>query len=85
MRNTCLAIMALSAALTGCAQDDYLRTEGLTEIAGNSVAANTALQVVDPWPEGVEDTDLEVPADRAGPAGAGGPAKAPATTTGANP
>ncbi|QKV17785.1 hypothetical protein [Oricola thermophila] len=40
--------------------------EGITLGAGNSVAANSALQIIDPWPSGVQDTDLVVPAERGG-------------------
>jgi hypothetical protein len=84
MRLTLLGLAALCAALAGCAKDDYLRTEGLTETVGDSIAHNNALQIIDPWPEGVEDTDLDVPADRGGPVPAGGGATPPATG-GANP
>lgn len=47
--------------LQGCAREDTLRTEGLTLGAGDAIARNSALQIIDPWPNGVEDTDLEVP------------------------
>lgn len=74
--------------LSGCAQDDLIRSEGPTLTAGNATAANTAMQIVDPWPVGVEDTDFEVPSDRGGDGedGSGGtaPGSAPTTTT-ANP
>jgi hypothetical protein len=86
MRHTLIAAMLLSLPLAGCAQDDYLRTEGLTMTAGDAVAKNAALQIIDPWPAGVEDTDLDVPADRADPAvGEGKPAAAATTGGGANP
>lgn len=64
MRLTLIGMIALSALLTGCAKDDLLRTEGLTMTAGDSIARNKALQVIDPWPAGVEDTNLRVPAVR---------------------
>jgi hypothetical protein len=54
----------LASVLSGCAQDDYLRTEGLTLEAGDSVARNSMLQIIDPWPQGVEDAQLLPPADR---------------------
>jgi hypothetical protein len=59
-------IIALTAAvlLQSCAREDVLRTEGLTLGAGDAMARNTALQVVDPWPNGVEDTDLLIPNSR---------------------
>jgi hypothetical protein len=87
MRHTLIAAAILSLALAGCAQDDYLRTEGLTMTAGDAVAKNAALQIIDPWPAGVEDTSLEVPADRSDPNdGEGETPSAPATTGGsANP
>jgi hypothetical protein len=52
------------ALLQACAREDTLRTEGLTLGAGDAMARNTALQVIDPWPAGVEDTDLVVPNTR---------------------
>jgi hypothetical protein len=79
MRHILIAAMLLSLPLAGCAQDDYLRTEGLTMTAGDAVAKNAALQIIDPWPEGVEDTALEVPADRTDPTE--GDSKPAASTT----
>ena len=32
--------------------------------AGDAIAANTVMQMVDPWQYGVQDTELSVPADR---------------------
>lgn len=55
-----LATIALSA---GCATEETARMDGLTVGAGNAMAANTVMQMVDPWPRGVEDTTLIVPAD----------------------
>ena len=66
MRTTIAASIALAGLLTGCAQDDFMRTEGLTLEAGNAVATNSALQIIDPWPNGVDDTELNPPADRGG-------------------
>ena len=59
-----ISVLAAATLLASCAKDDALRTEGLTLGAGDAIARNTALQVIDPWPEGVEDTDLLVPNDR---------------------
>ncbi|MFW8696367.1 hypothetical protein, partial [Mesorhizobium japonicum] len=58
----------------GCTSDDYQRTEGPTLAAGNAQAANTVMQMVDPWKYGVQNTRLLVPAKRDAPA-----------TTGTNP
>ena len=55
-----LATIALSA---GCATEETARMDGLTVGAGNAMAANTVMQMVDPWPRGVEETNLIVPAD----------------------
>lgn len=56
-------LTVLAAAMAGCATDEYQRIDGITSGAGNAIAANTVMQMVDPWPIGVDDTDLEVPAD----------------------
>lgn len=85
MRLIKVAATALTFLLAGCAQDDYLRTEGLTMTVGDAIAKNSALQAVDPWPEGVEDTALEVPADRGGPNSEDAKASAPSTVAGTNP
>lgn len=58
------AVIATAVVGTGCTSDDHLRIEGLTPGAGNAIAANTAMQMVDPWQYGVQHTDLDVPADR---------------------
>jgi hypothetical protein len=85
MRLIKIAAISIAALLAGCASDDYQRTEGLTMTAGDAVARNSALQVIDPWPEGVEDTSLEVPADRSDPAGEGVKPVAATAASGANP
>jgi hypothetical protein len=61
-----LLTTALFASITlsaGCATEETARMDGLTVGAGNAMAANTVMQMVDPWPRGVEDTTLIVPAD----------------------
>jgi hypothetical protein len=80
-------VLLVCAGLGGCAQDDYLRTDGLTVGAGDAIAANTAMQMVDPWQYGVQNTRLKVPAqrgaaDQASPADTAAYDKAPTTTTG---
>jgi hypothetical protein len=62
------AIIGLSALGSGCIGDDYRRADGLTDGAGNAMAANTVMQMVDPWQDGVQDTRLLVPAVRGSPA-----------------
>ncbi|MCB1424944.1 MAG: hypothetical protein KDJ89_04090 [Notoacmeibacter sp.] len=65
MGRTSMMIMAGAAVfLAGCTHEAYQRNEGVSSYAGNAIAANTAMQMVDPWPAGVEDTALETPAER---------------------
>ncbi len=56
-----IAAGAMLAGATGCASEHYRRGDGITDGLGDSVAHNTALQIVDPWQEGVEDTDIDAP------------------------
>jgi hypothetical protein len=60
-----LSGIAATAAilLSGCHTQEAFRHEGVTAGAGNAIAANTVMQMVDPWPFGVQDTDLATPAD----------------------
>jgi hypothetical protein len=51
-----------SVLLWGC-QAQTVRHEGVTPGAGDAMAANTVMQMVDPWPAGVENTALATPAD----------------------
>jgi hypothetical protein len=58
------AILAvLFSSLAGC-NETFQRLDGLTPGAGNALAANTVMQMVDPWQYGVQNTNLVVPADR---------------------
>jgi len=51
-------------ALSGCmAQNKY--SEGISYSGGNAIAHNSSLQIIDPWPENVQDTNLVVPAEGA--------------------
>ncbi|MGN6466683.1 MAG: hypothetical protein ACTHLP_14505 [Rhizobiaceae bacterium] len=59
-----VSVFGLSFAAAGC-QSEYARNEGVTGMAGDAIAADTVLQMVDPWPRGVENTHLVVPADHA--------------------
>ena len=45
-----LAVAALGTALGGCSQIYFDRREGVTVGAGDAIAANEALQTIDPWP-----------------------------------
>ena len=56
-----------AAGLSACTTDDTQRLDGLTYGAGDAIAANTVMQMVDPWQDGVQHTDLKVPAERPAP------------------
>ena len=62
MRLALLGFFALAAA--GCTTDDTQRIDGLTYGAGDAIAANTVMQMVDPWQDGVQHTNLKVPSER---------------------
>ena len=59
----CIALL-LAGLVGGCTSDDYVRAEGVTPGVGNAQAANTVMQMVDPWKYGVQNTRLLVPAQR---------------------
>lgn len=71
----CIALL-VAGFVSGCTSDDYTRTEGVTLAAGNAQASNTAMQMVDPWKYGVQNTRLLVPAQRPGTESAAVGAKA---------
>ncbi|MBZ9855950.1 hypothetical protein LB566_19270 [Mesorhizobium sp. CA13] len=56
--------LLLAGFTAGCTSDDYMRSEGVTSGAGEAQAANTVMQMVDPWKYGVQNTRLLVPAER---------------------
>ncbi len=57
-------LVGLAGLGSGCMSDEYRRADGLTDGAGNAMASNSVMQMVDPWQDGVEDTRLLVPAAR---------------------
>jgi hypothetical protein len=58
-----IGFAAACALLSGCSET-FQRLDGVTPAAGDAIAANTVMQMVDPWQYGVQNTDLQVPADR---------------------
>lgn len=83
---TRLIIFALAASLAGCTSDQTMRRDGVTPGAGNAIAANTAMQMVDPWMPGVQNTNLRVPSSSgaqtaAAPAAPSASSQAAATTS----
>jgi hypothetical protein len=80
-------LTVLCAGLSGCMSDRLQRMDGVTPAAGDAIAANFVMQMVDPWQYGVQDTDLEVPADRGDNTAGAGPSDtgfAGATTGGSS-
>ena len=61
-------LLVAAAFLPACTSSDLDR-DGVTTFAGDAIAWNTSLQVVDPWEYGVQDANLKVPAERTGTAG----------------
>jgi hypothetical protein len=52
---------AVALAVSAAACTDYVeRRETIAAHAGNAVAANRAIQTIDPWPAGSARTDIEV-------------------------
>lgn len=66
MKRPLPVILAASslALLSGCTSDSQYRFDGVSGFAGDAIAANMAMQMVDPWMYGVQDTKLKVPAER---------------------
>ena len=60
-----LILLASVLTVGGCTSDQTMRMDGVTPGAGDAIAANTVMQMVDPWQPGVQDTELLVPAPRA--------------------
>ncbi|MBX3580971.1 MAG: hypothetical protein KF810_03625 [Rhizobiaceae bacterium] len=82
-----LAVVAGLAGLgSGCMTESRRQADGLTDGAGDAIAANTVMQMVDPWPYGVQDTRLQVPADRGTSASSpdGSASAKPSQTTGSS-
>jgi hypothetical protein len=59
-----LAVLIGLAALGSGCMDAHRRADGLTTGAGDKMAGNSVMQMVDPWQDGVQDTKLLVPAVR---------------------
>lgn len=74
MRRTGFIVAAAIAAapLAGCVGPEDTLREGVTLGGGEAIAHNSALQIIDPWPPGVQETDLRVPAEREDPTPAAG-------------
>lgn len=58
------AVAAAAMMLSGCLSAEDKELEGISLAGGNAIAINSSLQIIDPWPAYVQDTDIKVPADR---------------------
>jgi hypothetical protein len=56
-------LFAASILLSGCQSQELVRSETIALSAGDAIAANSVMQMVDPWPPGVKQTSLATPAD----------------------
>lgn len=62
-----LVLGAAALALQGCYKDRYTaHRDGVTFGAGDSSAANSAVQTIDPWPPYSDNDDIALDAERAG-------------------
>jgi hypothetical protein len=60
------ALLAAAVALQGCYEDRYTaHRDGVTFGVGDSIASNSAIQTIDPWPESSDNPDIHMDADRA--------------------
>jgi hypothetical protein len=64
IRIAALGVIAAST-LAGCSDIYFVRRETVASGAGDAVASNIAVQMVDPWPPYVGDTRIAMNGDRA--------------------
>lgn len=57
------APLSLIVLLAGCQSQPEAINDRIGVATGDAIAANTVMQMVDPWTRGVQDTDLVTPAD----------------------
>ena len=79
-----LAALAVACGAFGGCSETYQRVDGVTPGAGDAIASNTAMQMVDPWQNGVQNTKLLVPAVRTAQADVAYEAAAESKTQGAS-
>lgn len=56
------AVLSLSA----CQYEQLNRSEYMSDSAGNAIAHNSALQIIDPWPRSAGNNNLKVPSTEYG-------------------
>jgi hypothetical protein len=59
------AIATLGAVLAGCSDLYYDRRDTIVLYGGDSIAANSAMQVIDPWPPYSSNTNIPFNGQRA--------------------
>ncbi len=52
--------------LSACQYEELNRSEFMSQSAGNAIAHNSALQIIDPWPRVAGNNDLRVPVEEYG-------------------
>ncbi len=58
-----VTLVAVTVSVSGC-QNYLSRHEGVTSFAGDSLATNEAISVVDTWPDGFDDTSIPTDGQR---------------------
>lgn len=81
--NAKTGVVLCVAALSGCSTSEDPRLEGIALSGGNAIAHNSALQIINPWPHGVTNTDIATPAhsETLSSAGRNGGLASPDSTT----
>ncbi|MCF6320258.1 MAG: hypothetical protein L3J32_00605 [Rhizobiaceae bacterium] len=59
-------VSAASLFLSACQYEQLNRSEFMSQSAGNAIAHNSALQIIDPWPREAGNNNLDVPAVKYG-------------------
>ena len=57
---------AIGVFVSACQYEQLNRSEFMSDAAGNAIAHNSALQIIDPWPRVAGNNDLWVPAVKYG-------------------
>lgn len=58
-----IAVILAITVISGCQSQEPIYSETISPSAGDAIAANTAMQMVNPWPPRVKETNLATPAD----------------------
>ncbi|MCP4072190.1 MAG: hypothetical protein GY742_10695 [Hyphomicrobiales bacterium] len=65
LKTTAIVVIAI-LPLTACQYEELNRSEFMSASAGNAIAHNSALQIIDPWPRMAGNNDLRVPVGKYG-------------------